>query len=258
MITVKLLGGAKKSFSTDKITINQDDLTIQKLLDYLIEHKPAKTLDLDVNNLLIAVNGVDSSAMQGKSTTLKTDDIVTIIPIIHGGSSRRLRFTISKSLIELMEVTKGKRLNATFLDELREKFPTLIIQGISSCYILNKSHAKKIITISLEAKKNHTLLSQKLETDIIMRFACSTQISQAIQTVGIKKNQSFIVIAIGKKLILDKLYYYIKPFLNSKPISKNNHNFLKKQFKISKTQMNAVISKYPLEDLLTEKAAILV
>lgn len=85
LIQVKLLGGAKKSLSADMISIDINDLTISELVDYLQKMKPADTPDLDENNLIIAVNGIDSSALEGKFTKLKNDDIVTIIPIIHGG-----------------------------------------------------------------------------------------------------------------------------------------------------------------------------
>ena len=71
MIQVKLLGGAKKSLATDKLTIDKDDLTIHDLLDILKNSKPKNTPELDDNNLLIAVNGVDSSALLGKNTKLK-------------------------------------------------------------------------------------------------------------------------------------------------------------------------------------------
>jgi len=50
---------------------------------------------------------------------------------------------------------------------------------------------------------------------------------------------------------------HLKQFLSTKPYSKNNQEFLKKKFKISKKQLDIVVSKNPLEDLLTEKAAIL-
>ena len=39
--------------------------------------------------------------------------------------------------------------------------------------------------------------------------------------------------------------------------SKNNSSFLKKQFKITKKQIDSVYSDSPLEDILAEKAAIL-
>jgi tRNA threonylcarbamoyladenosine modification (KEOPS) complex Cgi121 subunit len=90
-----------------------------------------------------------------------------------------------------------------------------------------------------------------------MRFAATTQISQAINKVGIKKRKNFFIIAIGKKVFLNKLYLHLKQFLSKKPYSKNNQEFLKKKFKISKKQLDIVVSKNPLEDLLTEKAAIL-
>jgi len=257
LIIVKFLGITKKSFDTDKITINNDNLTIQKLLDFLLEKKPENTPDLDFNNLLVAVNGIDSSAIDGKQTKLKSGDVVSLLPIIHGGSSRQ-QYRISQSFIELFEIKAGHKFNVDFLDSLRKKFPNLIIQGILSPYILNKIHAKKIISISLAAQKNHSLLSKKIEIDIIMRFAATTQISNAIENVGIKLTKSFFIIAIGKQSLLNKLHQYLKEFLNTKLFLNTNQNFLKKKFHISNQHLNSIKSKTPLEDLLAEKAAILI
>ena len=91
-----------------------------------------------------------------------------------------------------------------------------------------------------------------------MRFACTTQIIRAIKTAGLKPQQSSIIIAFGKKSSLKKIQLELKPLLNSKTISQNNSNFLKKQFKISKKHLDSIESKNPLEDLLVEKAAVLV
>jgi len=256
MIKVKLFGVAKKSLSADKISIDKNNITISELLDYLQKTKPENTPKLDVNNLLIAVNGVDSSVLDGKTTKLKNDDVVSIIPIIHGGSSKII-FQVSKSFVELLHIELHKTNSVDFLNYLRKKYPNLIIQGVSSKYILSKSHAEKIIKISIEAKNTNNMLSKKLETDILMRFACTPQISKAISRVGIKSKQSFILIIIGKKLNLKKLYPELKPYINSKNLSTNNLAFLKKQFRISKKQMDSVYSIKPLEDLLTEKATTL-
>ena len=256
MIKVKLFGVAKKSLSADKISIDKNNLTITELLDYLQKTKPENTPKLDVNNLLIAVNGVDSSALDGKITKLKNDDVVSIIPIIHGGSSKTT-FQISKSFVELLHIKLNKTNSVDFLNYLRKKYPNLIIQCVSLKYILSKSHAEKIIKISIKAKNTNNMLSKKLETDILMRFACTPQISKAISRVGIKSKQSFILIAIGKKFNLKKLSYELKPHINSKNFPTNNTAFLKKQFRISKKQIDSVYSNKPLEDLLTEKATIL-
>jgi tRNA threonylcarbamoyladenosine modification (KEOPS) complex Cgi121 subunit len=54
-------------------------------------------------------------------------------------------------------------------------------------------HAKKVLTLSLHAKKNDTLLSKKIETDILLRFAVTTQISHAINVAGRKLNMDFLI-----------------------------------------------------------------
>ncbi|TBR14943.1 MAG: hypothetical protein EPO57_10820 [Chitinophagaceae bacterium] len=140
LIIVKLFGGAKKSFATDQIIVDQDDLTIQELLDFLTKNKLKNTNDLDTKNLLVAVNGADSSAIGGFSAKLKANDIVSIIPIIHGGS--RAQFLLDKKTVEVIAIKKQES-NIKFLDDLRVKLPNVVIQGISSNFILNSNHVKK-------------------------------------------------------------------------------------------------------------------
>ena len=107
------------------------------------------------------------------------------------------------------------------------------------------------------AKKHNTLLSKKLEVDILLRFAGTTQISLAIKHLGITRNQNFLLIVIGKKLFLNKLYKIIFPDLVT-PFSNNTSFILKNHFDISKKNLDAVNSKTQLEDLLIEKASILI
>ena len=116
---------------------------------------------------------------------------------------------------------------------------------------------KKIISLSLESEKKNILLSNKLETDILMRFAITTQISKAIKNAGIKPNTNFILIAIGKKNILNSLYLELSS-ISINLFSKSNNIFLKKYFNISKKELNSVYSENLLEDILIEKSAILV
>ena len=62
------MGGAKKSFSTDSVILKESNMTLNELIDHLIQIKPKNTLEFDTKNLLIAVNGIDSSALQGYNT----------------------------------------------------------------------------------------------------------------------------------------------------------------------------------------------
>ena len=186
MIVVKLIGSAKKSFLTDQIFLEKSSLTIDELVNHLLKIKPDNTLDLDIKNLLIAVNGMDSSTLDGFKTKLKDNDIVSIIPIIHGGSSRRIQFSIMNSNVELFDMVNDKKSHIKFLDELRLKHPSLILQSINSRFILGINHVKKILSVSLYAKKNHSLLSKKIETDILLRFAITTKIFSEFVLVGQK------------------------------------------------------------------------
>ncbi|MFQ5497605.1 MAG: KEOPS complex subunit Cgi121 [Nitrosopumilus sp.] len=256
MITVKLVGGAKKSFSTEVLKIDKSDISIQQLLNLLLEQRPIDLPKLDTENILIAINGCDSSAMDGKSTMIKNNDLVSIIPVIHGGSSKKIFLEVAKKQIQIIEIKGKKIIDVKFIDNLRKKYPKIQLQAISSNFILNKSHLKKILSLSLESKKNNILLSNKLEMDILMRFALTKQISHAISTVGIKPKVNFILIAMGNKKTLDSLFHELLPLTTNLFQSKNN-SFLKKHFKISQKQLDVVYSKTPLEDILVEKAAIL-
>jgi molybdopterin converting factor small subunit/tRNA threonylcarbamoyladenosine modification (KEOPS) complex Cgi121 subunit len=256
MFTVKFIGGAKKSFPKEHLKIDKSDMSIQELIDLLLELKPDDTPKLDTDNALIAINGSDSSAMDGKSTKIKNNDVVSIIPVIHGGSSKKITFECAKQQIQVLEIKGQKSIDVKFIDHLRKKYPRLTLQAVSSSFILNNYHLKKIISLSFESKKDGILLSNKFEIDILMRFALTTQISNAIKQVGIKPKANFILIAIGNKKILNSLYRELLPMTETL-FSKDPNLYLKKHFKITKKHVNTIHSKTPLEDILVEKAAIL-
>lgn len=255
MITIKLLGGAKKALSIDKLEFEKPNSTISELLDFLQTKIPKNTHAIDIKNILVAVNGIDSSTLDGFKTKIKDGDTVSIIPVIHGGS-QRMQFKIFNNNVELIGIRQNEN-PIGFLDYLRKKYPDLAIQGIKPCFVLSSNHAKKIIRVSLAAQKDSIMLSNKIETDILMRFACTKQISDAIQKIGLERKQGFVLIVIGRKKSIDKLFYEVRDHLKSNLISIKNSTFLKKEFKILKKQLEAVTSNTPLEDLLAEKAAIL-
>ena len=258
------MGGANKSFSTDRVTLKESSMTLNELIDHLIQIKPKNTLEFDPKNLLIAVNGIDSSALQGYDTRLNDNDVISIIPIIHGGSQTRIQFSVMNSNVEIFYIPPGERgVIGNWNNLLRKRFPNLVIQEVDSRFILGVNHVKKILTLSLHAKKNKTLLSKKIEIDILLRFAGTTQISRAIRIAGKKAlYKNYFIIAIGRKSTLERLHLYLRHYptnpFKTKQFSKNNHQYLKKQFKISSKQISAVSSKNPLEDIIVEKAAVLI
>lgn len=257
MITVKLLGGAKRSFESDKLSIDKNSISVQDLLEHLQKSIPKGRPLLDARNILVAVNGADSSALEGAKTLIKDGDVVSIIPVIHGGSKERTVFKISNRTVELIRIGKVEGDPIQLLDALRKKFPGLIIQGIRAKYVLGTSHAKRIVGISLAAKKSGTLLSNMAGTDILMRFAQTRQISDAIKKAGLRKGEDSILVVVGQKSRIDKLVSDIGAIVKPMAPFPNNSNFIKKEFMITGKELGCVLSKEPLEDILVERSAVL-
>ena len=84
LITINLLGGAKKIIGASSLVFYRSTASISEILAFLQENA-LETKILDSNNLLIAVNGIESSALSGNDTVAKTGDIITIVSVVHGG-----------------------------------------------------------------------------------------------------------------------------------------------------------------------------
>ena len=255
MITVKLLGGAKRSFSSDRLCIDKNSISVRDLLDFLQDSVQEGMHPFEPRNVLVAINGADSSALHGDETVVKDGDVVSIIPVIHGGG--RDFFKISSHVVELLRIGETHVDAVRFLESLRAEFPSLVIQGVRTKYILSQQHARRIIEVSLAADKAGTLQSNKIETDVLLRFALTRQIGEAINKAGRKNCQDFFLIVIGKKGLLDKLFSQVAHA--TKPMSPfpKNASFIKKEFAITRKELDCVLSKEPLEDLLVERSGIL-
>ena len=84
MITVDLVGGIRKTagFSTVNINVTNSDIhEILSLLgrEYDLENKIKKT------EIMIAINGVESSVLGGMEAKISSGDTVTILSVVHGG-----------------------------------------------------------------------------------------------------------------------------------------------------------------------------
>ena len=84
MITLKLLGGVKHAIGNNSIIIDKSLSTLQDIIDELQKRSNDKRI-VNEKNLLISVNGVESSVIGGKNAIIKTGDIVTVVTVVHGG-----------------------------------------------------------------------------------------------------------------------------------------------------------------------------
>lgn len=262
MIRVEFVGGAKKSFGSASVDIDHESITVRSLLELLQGMRIKDSPEIDAKNTLVAINGADTSATGGMSSVVLDGDTVSIIPVIHGGDAsdgRRVAFRLGRRRFDVLCVRTARPVGASFLDDLRARYRGLRIQALSERFVLGRSHAEKILALSAEAEKRGILLAKRLETDILVRFALTTQISAAIKSVGIAKparRSAFILVSTGPARMLDSLYKHLEPDL-AEPFATDNSEFLRKRFGITKKALGATLSEDPLEDVLVERAAVL-
>lgn len=68
----------------NSIVIDKPQSTVKEIIEEL-KNESRNTKILNEQNLMVSVNGVDSSVTGGKETVIKSGDIITIVTIIHGG-----------------------------------------------------------------------------------------------------------------------------------------------------------------------------
>ena len=256
MIKVKMLGGAKKAFGVDCMDVDKDRITVADLLDILDGLKPKGSEGIEPKNTLIAINGSEISVLGGMSAVIHSGDTVSIIPVVHGGAVKlqRASFDINGVHLEAYWIGRIKENAGSYIDRIRENFPKLLIQAVASECILGYSHVEKIAAISLLARKNNSLLAKKLETDMLLRFAATTQISVAIKHAGAKSGGGFVLVAVGSAAQCKKLY--LEVVKDEIGCSAPTRMDVAKKFNISKKEEAACDGS--LEDVLVEHAAVLI
>ena len=84
MITIRLLGGARKAVGKPFANLEKDESSVSGILSYL-QHISAEPRLLQPGNLIVAINGVDSAALAGADTVVRAGDAVTVVTVVHGG-----------------------------------------------------------------------------------------------------------------------------------------------------------------------------
>ena len=84
MITVDLVGGIRKAAGFSTVNINVTNLSINELLT-LLEREYDLENKVKEDEIMIAINGVESSVMGGRGAKISSGDTVTILSVVHGG-----------------------------------------------------------------------------------------------------------------------------------------------------------------------------
>ncbi len=93
-----------------------------------------------------------------------------------------------------------------FINNLRSLYKDTIIQVIDINTVLDEEHIKGIIKQVLEAYERDILISNKIETEILLRIACTNQIHKALEFASAKNNSLAVLIIVTKdQTIIDSI-----------------------------------------------------
>ncbi|HZT35650.1 MAG TPA: KEOPS complex subunit Cgi121 [Nitrososphaera sp.] len=270
MITLRLLGGAKRAVGKPLVALDRPSASINEILEFLRAVAVEPNLLLR-ENLIIAINGADCAIM-GAEAMASDGDVVTIVPVIHGGSpaSHHLSETcfgkkteppkISQYYLSLLGIrdNSGKRA-ADILEEVRSGFKGAI-QAVNADSVFGCRHIMGVLGICVEAEKRGVMIANRLETEILVRFAMTAQIADAIKMAGFRSSQPAVFVLLSRKRL--EVADFSARLEHS--FSIDNSVILPGASKFRRIISEHSWDKYPmlnegnLGDFLVERAAILV
>jgi len=84
LITVDLVGGIRKAVGFSTVNINVTNSSINELLT-LLEREYDLENKIKEDEIMIAINGIESSVIGGRGAKISSGDTVTILSVVHGG-----------------------------------------------------------------------------------------------------------------------------------------------------------------------------
>lgn len=284
-LSVRLLGGARKALAADSIEVDGDEATVGGILDLLASRTSG---ELGASNVLVAVNGADSSAVGGREAVVRAGDDVVVIPVVHGGAGaggrvnagdgraaragagqavplvrasaaaapaggRRRTVRIEAYVVGL---GGGSDSGAGLLDRLRAEFPRVALQAVAGRFVLGGSHLRRVVAVSIEAERRRTLVAKRLETDMLARLAGTAQVSAAIRSAGMGSagGGPYVIIAVAAPAVrLAPLRARLGPLSAPAPaadaLPASRARFLARRFGIAARGRAAVLARGPADPL---------
>ncbi len=130
-------------------------------------------------------------------------------------------YRIRTFYVAIIEIT---HLGSENLHELITKYrafsPDVLVQGIDASYVFGVNHLLRVLQLTVESWKRGIKLSKIMETDILMRLCCTSQISKAIKVGGLKNDSAACFILMSENLdSILKIKKYIEGYYNEIHVS---------------------------------------
>jgi sulfur-carrier protein len=85
LISINLLGSIKKLIGHSNLQVNEEELANVKGIISYLENNYYSNNKINENEILVAINGIESSLLGGHNAKISSGDVVTILSIVHGG-----------------------------------------------------------------------------------------------------------------------------------------------------------------------------
>ena len=86
----------------------------------------------------------------------------------------------------------------TLLDRLRADNPDVYLQAADAQAVYGTEHVLGVLQIALEALSRKVMIAGRIETEVLLRLACTDQISDALKKAGLKAGRPGCFIAFSK------------------------------------------------------------
>lgn len=98
-------------------------------------------------------------------------------------------------------VAGAKRLKGDpgkLIDSLRAAHPDVMVQAANAQAVYGHEHALGALYIAIEVLERKVMIAQRPEAEVLLRLACTDQISEALKRAGLKKEMPCCFIAFSK------------------------------------------------------------
>ena len=106
MINIKLIGGAKKSFNSDELKIDESDISINKILELLLKTKP--------ENIIITSGSKQACAFALMAILEPKDEVICINPS-YVSYIPQIKIAEPKSKVRILDLDKNFNLDFDLL-----------------------------------------------------------------------------------------------------------------------------------------------
>jgi tRNA threonylcarbamoyladenosine modification (KEOPS) complex Cgi121 subunit len=143
------------------------------------------------------------------------------------------------------------------LDGLRLENPDVLMQAFDAGAVFGLDHVLGVVQITIEAMDRGVMIAGKPETELLLRLACTNQISEAIKKAGLKSGHAGCFVCLSKsqealRKVADRLAGFGRDDSVIRPSAQK-----KKQISEG-LSINKEMDDKEFLDFLLERAAILV